>query len=104
MNTKSIKTSELVGRALDFAVAKATGLYAPEPWISNPSTNWQQGGEIIERERISVWARSRNYAAESFNEGQEGLVMEGQTPLIAAMRCYVASKLGDSVEIPGELL
>jgi hypothetical protein len=25
------------------------------------------------------------------------------TPLIAAMRCYVASKLGDTVEIPEEL-
>lgn len=28
----------------------------------------------------------------------------GPTPLIAAMRCYVASKLGDEVEIPEELL
>jgi hypothetical protein len=28
----------------------------------------------------------------------------GHTPLIAAMRCYVASKLGDEVEIPQELL
>jgi hypothetical protein len=28
----------------------------------------------------------------------------GPTPLIAAMRCYVASKLGDEVEIPAELL
>jgi hypothetical protein len=27
----------------------------------------------------------------------------GSTPLIAAMRCYVASKLGDEVEIPKEL-
>jgi len=28
---------------------------------------------------------------------------KGPTPLIAAMRCYVASKLGDEVEIPQEL-
>lgn len=27
----------------------------------------------------------------------------GPTPLIAAMRCYVASKLGDNVEIPEKL-
>jgi len=27
----------------------------------------------------------------------------GDTPLIAAMRCYVASKLGNKVEIPTEL-
>jgi hypothetical protein len=29
---------------------------------------------------------------------------DGTTPLIAAMRCYVASKLGDEVEIPVELI
>lgn len=28
----------------------------------------------------------------------------GPTPLIAAMRCFVASKLGDEVEIPEELV
>jgi hypothetical protein len=27
----------------------------------------------------------------------------GPTPLIAAMRCFVASKLGDEIEIPKEL-
>jgi hypothetical protein len=27
----------------------------------------------------------------------------GPTPLIAAMRCYVASKLGDEIEIPENL-
>ena len=27
-----------------------------------------------------------------------------ETPLVAAMRCYVASKLGDEVDIPEELL
>jgi hypothetical protein len=25
------------------------------------------------------------------------------TPLIAAMRCYVASKMGDEIELPEEL-
>lgn len=28
----------------------------------------------------------------------------GPTPLIAAMRCYVASNLGEEVEIPEEVL
>lgn len=28
---------------------------------------------------------------------------QGPTTLIAAMRCYVASKLGDEVEVPEEL-
>jgi len=29
--------------------------------------------------------------------------LTGPTPLIAATRCYVASKLGDDIEIPEEL-
>lgn len=27
-------------------------------------------------------------------------MIDGQTPLIAAMRCYVVSKLGGTVEVP----
>jgi hypothetical protein len=27
----------------------------------------------------------------------------GPTPLIAAMRCYVASKMGDEIELPEEV-
>ena len=105
-----IKTSELQGAALDWAVAKCEGIeftYEDHPHHEmvgmHYSTDWSQGGSIIEREKISVWARSTDFAAESFNEGQEGFVKEGPTPLIAAMRCYVASKLGDTVEIPEEL-
>jgi hypothetical protein len=33
----------------------------------------------------------------------ESYTLDGPTPLIAAMRCYVASKLGDEVELPEEL-
>lgn len=33
-----------------------------------------------------------------------GWQQTGPTPLIAAMRCYVARKLGDEVEVPEELL
>jgi hypothetical protein len=31
-------------------------------------------------------------------------MQNGPTPLVAAMRCYVASKLGDTVEIPDDLV
>jgi len=115
-----MKTSELTGAALRWAVAKCEGpdsvaacyydedntpLYldeAPQPtW--EPSTDWLQGGPIIEREKISVWARGNEWAAESFVPNQQGIEYVGPTPLIAAMRCYVASKLGDEVEIPEEL-
>jgi hypothetical protein len=104
-----MKTSELTGAALDCAVAMAlgnTGNFLIDGF--SPSTNWAQGGPIIEREGIGF---RRGYSDESGFNGwvaqrwaQDTTVFEeGPTPLIAAMRCYVASKLGDDVEIPEEL-
>ena len=97
-----MKTSELTGAALDWAVAICEHNVGWEPEGEDRdcySTNWAQGGPIIERERIELehdgfiwWARIK--ADEDYS---------GPTPLIAAMRCYVASKLGDEVEIPEEL-
>lgn len=119
-----MKTAELTGAALDWAVAKCeypklvwgitVGLSAhaknlivipqlnePECFWT-PSTNWSQGGPIIEREKIATVYRAGEYwLAYTFDGAEfEGI---GPTPLIAAMRCYVASKLGDEVEIPEEL-
>jgi hypothetical protein len=65
----------------------------------HPSTDWSQGGPIIERERISITHQVGRWAAQT----DDDLFAYGPTPLIAAMRCYVASKLGDEVEIPEEL-
>jgi hypothetical protein len=63
----------------------------------SPSTNWAHGGPIIERERIDVlYEHDLRWIAVP----QKGIESYGPTPLIAAMRCYVASKLGDEVEIP----
>ena len=104
-----IKTSDLSGAALDWAVANSEELISIntehlfKPWylLENyiPSTDWTQGGPIIEREKVELehdgfewWARIRS--DEDF---------KGSTPLLAAMRCYVASKLGDEIEIPEEL-
>ena len=94
-----MKTSELNGTALDWAVAKALGEYKPVA-VPAYSTDWAQGGPLIEREGVGLaydeeqwWAR-----VEVFNGW-----WSGDTPLIAAMRCYVVSKLGDAVEIPDRL-
>lgn len=116
-----MKTSELTGAALDWAVAKCEGvtvlpkmrggcyvtLDRGETVLLCYSTNWAQGGPIIERECIDVmfegpewYAYMRYEAADGYNRT---LQYDGATPLIAAMRCYVASKLGDEVEIPEEL-
>jgi hypothetical protein len=109
-----VKIFELTGAAHDWAVAKCEGL---ETWNDccqillvgddepfHPSTDWAQGGPIIEREEISVnWANGQ-WQAHTVNEQDEYEQIEyGPTPLIAAMRCYVASKLGDTVDVPDEL-
>ena len=98
-----MKTAELTGPALDWAVAKAwQPVYSDKHLLEHakdfhPSTDWTHGGPIIERERIELRG-----------DGDEGWIADdnlnpsqwGPTPLIAAMRCYVASKLGDEVEVP----
>lgn len=120
-----VKTSDLIDAALDWAVAKCEGYH----WSLNGyfvwnelghrtkytkecppySTDWSQGGPIIERELVTVMHRSR---PGPYPEGQvwNAVILSnnkcgwyGATPLIAAMRCYVASKLGDEIDIPKEL-
>jgi hypothetical protein len=99
-----MKTSELQGAALDWAVCKATGEIRKE-WLENPypySRNWLFGGSIIERESIGLfWDNGNEHWCASNPKGTFCEV--GPKPLIAAMRCYVASKLGDDIELPEEL-
>jgi hypothetical protein len=121
-----MKTSELMGAALDWAVAKCEpdntlAIYFDEStgeplchddWPDNqeykPSTDWAQGGPIIEREWIEVvpWP-NESKENERWQATQHDLpsrvYCSGPTPLIATMRCYVASKLGDTVDVPDEL-
>lgn len=108
-----MKTSELTGAALDWAVAKCegmenrSGMWAGNTWLGIPySTDWSQGGPIIERERINIRPNQADSRFKAFVViPPTGLAhrQDGPTPLIAAMRCYVASKLGNEVEVPKEL-
>lgn len=144
-----MKTAELTGAALDWAVAQAEkdsdeGIFYDEDYDSmgfydhddvfcpyQPSSSWAQGGPIIERENITViranstyqerknipqwFAETSQWVGHAADESYEHQSMEptfmisedggyyGTTPLEAAMRCYVASKLGDKIEIPEEL-
>lgn len=107
-----VKTSDLTLLALDWAVAKCEGLMMGKIAIDGitqgfykPSTNWAQGGPIIERERIRIdcpW-NPGPFEATCKIDGVTAWT-RGPTVLIAAMRCYVTSKLGDDIEVPTELL
>lgn len=97
-----MKTSELTGAALDWAVAKCEGFSVRNGFDDNCpeySTEWAQGGAIIEREGVALYL----YGDSEWNAHVGNKESKGSTPLEAAMRCYVASQLGDEVEIPEEL-
>lgn len=115
-----MKSSELTGAALDWAVLKASNKAIGQPdhlpfnveWLLmrdagdfQYSTNWAQGGPIIEREQLLIQPEiGKEGAGNAWSAiSMQGFECLGPTPLVAAMRCYVASKLGDEVEIPAEL-
>lgn len=101
-----MKTDELTGDALNWAVnhvERLTGVLSPVNYCGK----WEHGGPIIERERIHIRPNQSDGNFKAFVIIRPtGLAHrhDGTTPLIAAMRCYVASKLGDTVDIPEELV
>jgi hypothetical protein len=150
-----IKTSELTDLSLDWAVAHCVNAHilncvTGEPitplefaglhdvgW-NNYSSDWDQGGSIIEDHDISMIRLDDGYVLDSngYATGERTrvhiaviggcfgletfrnsygedwgkiyhidtlLVSNGPTALIAAMRCFVESKMGNEVDIPEEL-
>lgn len=102
------KVSELEGALLDEAVelAEDADFKIDRKSLVPYSTAWSCGGPIIDREGISVVKIGDEWDAEiggyerhaSFGSWEHA--GHGPTALIAAMRAYVASKLGEEVELP----
>jgi hypothetical protein len=132
-STVSVHVRDLAGPALEWAVAKCERLpIVHDPmgfkngseagyWIWDkapkglqvkigrgytPSTNPAQGWPIIDRERPHLCPILLNGAPayEAWTDGTRDNRYYGETALIAAMRCYVASKLGEVVDVPAELV
>ena len=74
-----------------------------------PATLWVHGGPIIEQLRSDsayqflIESDGDNVHVLSWPSAHVHFSGYGTTILIAAMRCYVASKLGPEVEVPDEL-
>ena len=122
MTMKTIKVAEATQLQLNWLVAKVEGkdgvlhddgitrcivIAAPSGVYKgtySPSINWALGGPIIERERITIrqWTDMPIIHAYMPHDGAPWGA--GPTPLIAAMRCYVAGRLGGEVEVPEELV
>ncbi|WP_432263484.1 phage protein NinX family protein [Cupriavidus sp. TMH.W2] len=137
-----VKTRDLAGAPLDWAVAKCAGMdvaiNGKRVWIAfkrpfDPSACWSDGGPIIGREGIATrkhqasgtwYAMSLDdigdtrttsweeltvrgggrYGAYSYQVRRRRQRFDGPTLLVAAMRCFVASKAGPEVEVPDELV
>jgi hypothetical protein len=134
-----VRVSEATGPVLDWMVAKAMWgevaigtfgpLFRPSAQFKapcrygrsirfKPSTDWSQGGPIIEREGIAIdcvrcegevasWVAALPYVNEDDDDDDDEVRYSeetGPTPLVAAMRCFVVSRLGEEVEVPEELL
>ena len=115
-----VKTSELTGMRLDWAVKTCENrtlhgiglitLVKGGVWCDwenqRFSTDWAKAGPIIEREKINLSNGTTDRHGHIWCAWIHDVTVKdpiGPTPLIAAMRAYVASKLGDEVEIPEEL-
>lgn len=126
-----VRTSELEGAALDWAVAqvegKAVSLAPPaygngwrvqKAWYPedkySPSNDWSQGGPLIEKHVQQLcdavppaggWGNEppMHYATANNASGYQCFEM-GETKLVAACRAVVASVMGRTVSVPKELI
>ncbi|MFG0465584.1 DUF2591 domain-containing protein [Pseudomonas putida] len=123
-----VKTAELVGEALGWAMGKAEGLdvfLAPPQYGNtwrvfaryraiatehdkryNPWEDWALGGPMIEKHMVSL------HCPQSTDDVWAGWVITdkgefcqaGDSATIAACRAIVSATLGDTVQVPKELM
>jgi len=114
-----VKTADLIGPALDWAVAQAAGwtasiqpVYTPSKTYYDirspsglglsPSKDWSQCGPLIERFRISIIYSDEVCDPCAWTDSTAA--WHATSPIVAACRAIVAAKLGDTVSIPAELV
>ncbi len=119
--TVEMKTCELEGAALDWAVAVIEGYDLMKhpfrrAFIPNlgycdysPSTNWTFGGPLIQQFGcdLNCLAPANAWEANCWDSAvpQPDLhICEGETPLIATCRAIVRAKLGETINVPAELI
>nr|WP_294974929.1 phage protein NinX family protein [uncultured Pseudomonas sp.] len=127
-----VKTADLSGVALDWAVAQAAGwvsarmvaimvpsktyyeIHAPSGLELRPSTDWCQCGPLIAKYQVALVPEAHDghegtemserwYADIYYGGGQRYTTEHCDTALIAGCRAIVASAFGDTVKIPKEL-
>lgn len=124
MEMIEVKTAELIGPALDWAVGSAVGergLNVAQGWkivctfnaAYQPSTDWSQGGPLRDKYKVAVYdVQAGGVAASLRGDEPEFWIDEadfeadatGSTALIAICRAIVAAKLGDAALVPAALV
>ncbi|MDR9839404.1 phage protein NinX family protein [Herbaspirillum huttiense] len=97
-----MKTAELEGTRLNYWVARADDFdHAGADFVQHvhdAAQEWYYGGPLIERERIAILPQFEDGKV-SWRATNDKVhrAYDGPTPLIAAMRAFVASRFGDEV-------
>lgn len=120
MNMVKVKTSELTGAALDWAVAKALGYDVfinpfndvmrrqPEPigcYRFSPSTDWHWAGQVIEQHKVQIKPFDNPFSSWSaLYRGWWGYSDSFASPLQALCRAIATSGMRDVVEVPQDLI
>lgn len=115
-----VKTAELTGAALDWAVAVADEeehpqVYSGVIYVNGPkknalameycpSTNWAQGGPLRDKYDVGIEPGVPDGLPYAYVPGRDLDGSHGETALIALCRAIVAAKMGDVVEVPVELV
>ncbi|UTL89549.1 phage protein NinX family protein [Pseudomonas fluorescens] len=128
-----VRASNLIGAALDWAVAQVEGINTimlsprkeepkkpfalfgslalsvggDDPSSYTPSTCWHCGGPLIDKYQGSVRHDKHLNDGPCRYAGGTGMNSPwsyGPTPLIAFCRSLVLAKLGDTVQVPKELI
>jgi hypothetical protein len=123
---KRIKISDAPPRAIDWLVAKVQGwaIYPTDSaergqwwhpngtphghkvWVGawQPSTNPAQGHPILDRECVATYPMPGEAGGKWRGERWGKHLQAGPTMLIAGLRCFLVSRLGEEAEVPEELL
>lgn len=126
-----VKTADLTGAALDWMVAQVEAVpvaiaaphygtdwrvYKPDfGGKYSPSTDWAIGGPLIAKFQVALIPEAHDgmegtemserwYADVYYCSGEQYTTEHCDTALIAACRAIVATKFGDSVQVPKELM
>ncbi|MFK4706227.1 hypothetical protein ABIC83_003066 [Roseateles asaccharophilus] len=117
MSTVKIKTTQLRDLSLDWVVARIEGLHpvldggflclhARTPNVQLVAySNTDKADAIIDRERIATEPGGEGWQATKglFSGSGSDPKYNGPTRRIAALICFVASRLGDEVEVPADI-